>query len=159
SAKVEVHRWLYINTCRGKNSITGQLADGFQVLDVSQDGNPPGTLKSVSIDEDGIVSTTFTNGQTQIFGQIALAKFGAPDQLTKLGNNIYQVSVDSGQAVVSAANTSGLGRILSETLESSNVDLAQEFVNMITAQRAFQANSRTVTTVDDMLQEVLSLKR
>ncbi len=138
---------------------TAQLADGFQVLDVSQDGNPPGTLKSVSIDEDGIVSTTFTNGQTQIFGQIALAKFGAPDQLTKLGNNIYQVSVDSGQAVVSAANTSGLGRILSETLESSNVDLAQEFVNMITAQRAFQANSRTVTTVDDMLQEVLSLKR
>jgi flagellar hook protein FlgE len=99
----------------------------------------------------------FTNAQSRAIGQIA--KFAAPEGLAKLGRNLYGESFGSGQPIVSAAGTGGLGRVLSNTLELSNVDLAAEFVNMITSQRSFQANSRVITTSDELLQELVNLKR
>jgi flagellar hook protein FlgE len=113
----------------------------------------------VSISQDGRITGVFTNGQTRTIGQVALAKFVAPTALTKLGKNLYAQTYDSGQPLVGAAGTSGLGSIVSNSLELSNVDLAQEFVNMISAQRGFEANSRIITTTDELMQEVVNLKR
>ncbi len=128
-------------------------------MHLSQDGYPAGSLTNISISEDGIITGVFTNGQTRAIGRIALAKFIASDKLSKLGRNLYAESYDSGQPVVGMANTSGLGRVLSNSLELSNVDLAEEFVKMISAQRGFQANSRIITTTDEMLQELVNLNR
>ncbi|MFN3480622.1 MAG: flagellar hook-basal body complex protein, partial [Thermodesulfovibrionales bacterium] len=118
-----------------------------------------GALKNIVISEDGVITGVFTNGQTRPIGQVALARFVAPTGLTKLGRNLYAESFDSGQPIVGMPETSGLGRVLSHTLELSNVDLAEEFVKMISAQRGFQANSRIITTTDDLLQEMINLKR
>ncbi|KAF0122575.1 MAG: flagellar hook protein FlgE, partial [bacterium] len=86
-------------------------------------------------------------------------RFVAPASLTKLGRNLYAESFDSGIPIIGKAGTSGLGRILSNNLELSNVDLAEEFVKMISAQRGFQANSRVITTTDELMQELVNLKR
>ncbi|MBF0343144.1 MAG: flagellar hook protein FlgE [Nitrospirae bacterium] len=138
---------------------SSQLADSFQVLNATQDGRAPGVMKGLSIDEAGTIYGVFTNGQSRVLGKMALTRFNAPDKLTKMGQNLFRESNSSGQAITGIPKTSGMGRVLSGSLEQSNVDLAGEFVTMIAAQRAFQANSRTVTTVDDMMQEILSLKR
>jgi len=138
---------------------TTQLASSFAVLRLDQDGYSSGALKNLIISEAGVMTGVFTNGQTRNVGQIALAKFIAPTELVKLGRNLYGESFDSGQAIVSAPGTSGLGRVASNTLELSNVDLAAEFVKMITAQRGFQANSRIITTTDELMSEIVNLKR
>jgi flagellar hook protein FlgE len=128
-------------------------------MSLSQDGYPAGFLKNIIISEDGVITGVFTNGQTRTIAQVALARFLAPTELTKLGRNLYAESFDSGQPIVGMPETSGLGRVLSNTLELSNVDLAEEFVKMISAQRGFQANSRIITTTDELLQEMVNLKR
>ncbi|MBE0602747.1 MAG: flagellar hook-basal body complex protein, partial [Deltaproteobacteria bacterium] len=138
---------------------TMQYASEFAVLAIDQDGYASGALESLTISDDGRMTGIFSNGQTRLIGQIALAKFIAPTELVKLGGNLYGESSGSGQPIVSSPGTSGLGDIASNTLELSNVDLAQEFVNMITAQRGFQANSRIITTTDELMAEVVNLKR
>lgn len=138
---------------------TTQFASNYGVMHLSQDGYPAGNLDNMMISENGIITGIFTNGQTRAIGQIALGKFIAPDRLAKLGRNLYSESFDSGQPIVGMADTSGLGRVLSNSLELSNVDLAEEFVKMISAQRGFQANSRIITTTDELLQELVNLKR
>lgn len=138
---------------------TTQFASDFAVLSLSQNGYSSGNLKNMTISADGMITGIFTNGQTRAIGQIALAKFIAPDELTKLGRNLFAESYGSGQPIVGMAATSGLGRVLSNTLELSNVDLAAEFVKMISSQRGFQANSRIITTTDELLQEMVNLKR
>jgi flagellar hook protein FlgE len=138
---------------------SSQFAADFSVVRLSQNGFSAGFLKSVAVSEDGVITGIFTNGQTRQIGQVALAKFIAPSDLTKAGRNLYTESYDSGQPIVGTAGTSGLGRTLSNALELSNVDLAEEFVRMITAQRGFQANSRVITTTDEMIAELVNLKR
>ncbi len=138
---------------------TMQYASSFAVLKVAQDGYSSGALKNLIISDAGVMTGNFTNGQTRLIGQVALAKFIAPTELVKLGRNLYGESFASGQPIVSAPGTSGLGRVASNTLELSNVDLAVEFVKMISAQRGFQANSRIITTTDELMQEVVNLKR
>ncbi len=141
------------------NTGTMQYASSFAVLKLDQDGYSSGSLKNLIISDAGVMTGNFTNGQTRLIGQVALAKFIAPTELVKLGRNLYGESFASGQPIVSAPGTSGLGRIASNTLELSNVDLAVEFVKMISAQRGFQANSRIITTTDELMQEVVNLKR
>jgi flagellar hook protein FlgE len=136
-----------------------QLASESSTIFQSQDGFPAGTLKGLSISQNGVISGIFTNGQIKPIAQLALAKFMAPTQLTKFGRNLYAESFDSGVAIIGTPNNSGLGRVLSNTLELSNVDLAEEFVRMISAQRGFQANSRVITTTDELMQELVNLKR
>lgn len=138
---------------------TTQYSSAFAVNNMTQDGFSSGSLKNVTVDEQGIITGIFTNGQTRTIGQITLAKFVAPTALLKSGRNLYSESSKSGQALVGAASTSGLGRTMSNTLELSNVDLAGEFVKMISAQRGFQANSKIITTTDELLNEVVNLKR
>jgi len=136
-----------------------QFASAFSVLSLNQDGYASGSLKSVSVSDAGVITGSFTNGQTRSLGQIALARFIAPAGLSKLGRNLYGESFDSGQPVVGTANTSGIGKVASNSLELSNVDLAEEFVKMIAAQRGFQANSRVITTTDELMTEMVNLKR
>ncbi len=138
---------------------TTQFASPFSVLSISQDGYSAGSLKTITISEDGIITGIFTNGQTRIMGQIALARFVASAELLKMGRNLFAETYGSGQPIIGNPTTSGLGRVLSNTLELSNVDLAEEFIKMISAQRGFQANSRVVSAVDDLMQELVNMKR
>lgn len=138
---------------------TTQYAAAFAVNNMTQDGFSSGSLKNVTVNEQGIITGIFTNGQTRTIGQITLAKFVAPTALLKSGRNLYSESFKSGQALVGAAGNSGLGRTMSNTLELSNVDLAEEFVKMISSQRGFQANSKIITVTDELLNEVVNLKR
>jgi flagellar hook protein FlgE len=138
---------------------TTQFSSGFSVSSFSQDGYGAGVFQSISFNEGGIISAVFTNGQSKTIGQMALARFLDPGGLNKLGRNMFSETFDSGQPVIGAPETSGLGRLLSNTLELSNVDLSTEFVKLISAQRAFQANSRVITTTDEMMQDLVNLKR
>ena len=101
----------------------------------------------------------YTNGSNRTIGQVALATFTNPGGLEKAGENTYVVSNNSGDANIGPSGIAGKGKVIAGTLEMSNVDLAQEFTDMIVTQRGFQASSRTITTSDQMLQELLTLKR
>jgi len=125
----------------------------------SQSGSPMGTLQSFTIGGDGTINGVFSNGRTRPLGQIALANFTNPAGLEKAGNSTFRATVNSGNAQIGAPGTGGRGAILSSTLEMSNVDLAAEFTNLIIAQRGYQANSRVITSSDELLQELVNLKR
>ena len=124
-----------------------------------QDGYAAGNLRGVSVDESGVVFGAYSNGQLTPLYQVVLADFPSYFGLNKLGHNLYAESPASGQAMPGVALRGSFGSISPSAIEMSNVDLAQEFVKMITTQRAFQANSRVITTSDEILQELISLKR
>ncbi|AWB11104.1 flagellar hook protein FlgE [Thermodesulfobium acidiphilum] len=124
----------------------------------SQDGYSSGSLQSYSIDQSGVITGTYSNGLTNAIGQIALANFPNPSGLTSNGSNIYSTSSNSGTAQIGAAGSGGIGTIIPSALEMSNVDLSQQFTNLITTERGYEANARVITTSDQMLQELLSLK-
>ncbi len=136
-----------------------QYASPSTVALQSQDGYASGSLESFAIDGNGVITGLYSNGRTQVIGQVALALFTNPGGLLKAGSNLYAESSNSGPAAVGAAGTGGRGTLTAGALEMSNVDLAQEFTNMITAQRGFQANARVITTSDELLQELISLRR
>jgi flagellar hook-basal body protein len=120
-----------------------------------KDGNEPGTLQDLSIGPDGKLTGRYSNGQTKLLGQIAVATFQNPAGLEKVGSNLFAVTANSGQW----AGVGETGEIIAGALEMSNVDLSMEFNEMITTQRGFQANSRIITVSDEMLQELVNLKR
>jgi flagellar hook protein FlgE len=124
-----------------------------------QNGYPSGVLRDISMGEDGMVTAHYSNGQLVPYYQIALADFPSYHGLTKMGSNLYTESVASGQPLVGTAGTGRLGEISPSSLEMSNVDLAQEFVKIITTQRAYQANSQVITASDEMLAELMNIKR
>jgi len=136
-----------------------QFASDSSATFIGQDGFGSGQLASVRIDAEGFVAGIFTNGQTRVLGQVAVAGFSAPDQLERVGGNLLQQTQSSGQPVVGAPGGGGRASIISGSLEQSNVDLAQQFVRMIAAQRSFQANSKTITTADQLLTELINLRR
>lgn len=124
-----------------------------------QDGYPMGSLVDFTVSNTGVITGIYSNGLNQVLGQIALANFGNPGGLTRVGSNLFEVSVNSGEPLIGAPGTGGRGNLYVGALEMSNVDLASEFTNMIITQRGFQANSRIITTSDEMLQELVNLKR
>ena len=127
---------------------------------VSRDGNYPGQLSGISIGTDGKITGRYSNGATKLLGQIVLAQFKNPPGLEKVGNNLFVTTTNSGDFDgIGVDPTSGGTSLLGGVLEMSNVDLSSEFTEMITTQRGFQANSRVITTSDDMLQELVNLKR
>lgn len=136
-----------------------QFGSPSGVVSQTQNGYSSGSLEQINIDKQGRVVAQFTNGQTRSLAQIVLSRFVNPDGLVSNGNNHFLETIESGAALSGAPTTNGLGRVLSETIEQSNVDLGKEFVDMIITQRAFQANSRAITTSDEMLQELVNLKR
>jgi flagellar hook protein FlgE len=136
-------------------------ADGRYLLDTS--GTPigiPKTAQSISIGADGTVSYVDSTGTLRTLGnKIQLAKFANNDGLEKVGDNLFRQTANSGTPTTGAPGTNGTGTIVAGTLEMSNVDLAEEFTEMIVAQRGFQANTRIITTSDEILQELVNLKK
>ncbi len=136
-----------------------QVAGPTTVESGAVDGWPTGTLESFSFDSNGVISGFYSNGKNRVLGQIALANFANPSGLIKVGKNLFVESNNSGGADIGAAGTSGRGTVAPTALEMSNVDLAEEFTQMIITQRGFQANSRVITVSDELLQELVNLKR
>lgn len=126
---------------------------------IGQDGYGLGILEKIAIDKAGNISGIFSNGVTRVLAQIVLADFSNQAGLRKAGGSMYQTSANSGEAVEGTAGATVAGNISSGALESSAVDIAQEFTNMIVAQRGFQANARIITTSDQMLDELVNIKR
>jgi flagellar hook protein FlgE len=136
-----------------------QYASTDTAAAVSQDGADMGVLESFSMAPDGQMIGIFSNGVREALCQVAVASFDNPPGLEKAGGSLYQGTVNSGTAAIGVAGEGGRGAMASGTLEMSNVDLAQEFTNLIIAQRGFQANSRVITSSDEMLQELVNIKR
>lgn len=138
---------------------TTSYAQGSTTLDQSQDGYTAGFLQNLSVDRDGVITGRYSNGQVLELFVVTLANFNNNAGLRRDGGNLFTETRESGSAITNRPNSAGLGGIASNSLEQSNVDLAQEFVKMITTQRGFQANSKVITTTDSMLGELIMLKR
>ena len=136
---------------------TTQHAGGFDINDQKQNGYSTGRLKSLDIDSEGVVFARFTNGQAQVLGQVALANFRNPEGLTPLGDTAWAESFESGNATIGAPRTATFGRIKSSALEDSNVDLSDQLVRLIIAQRNFQANAKTIETTNQITQTILNI--
>jgi flagellar hook protein FlgE len=136
---------------------TTQYGGDFGVSSIVQNGFATGQLSTVSIDGTGIVSAVYTNGRTTQLGQIAMANFPNPGGLKQLGDTNWAATFQSGTVIEGTASSAGFGSLQSGALESSNVDLTTELVNMITAQRAFQANAQAITTANQNSQTVISI--
>ncbi len=143
----------------GQTDGISHFATTSTVIASEQDGYSAGTLESVKIDNSGVITGSFSNGNSRVMAQLVLATFNNPSGLLKVGDNIYDVSSNSGQPVYGLAGTTVNATILPGAIETSNVDIAEEFTNMIVTQRAFQANARTITTSDEILEETVNLKR
>ena len=134
-----------------------QFGDAFGVDSVTQNGYTTGSLTGMNISSTGVVQANFTNGQSKTLGQVALANFANPQGLQQEGNNEWQQSFDSGTAVNGVAGGSGFGTIQSGSLESSNVDITAQLVNMITAERSFQANAQMISATDQVTQSIINI--
>ncbi|WP_085316796.1 flagellar hook protein FlgE [Derxia lacustris] len=135
-----------------------QYGATFGMTSITQDGYSPGTLAGFSIANDGTIQGRYTNGQTKAQGRVVLTDFANPQGLAALGDNQWAETTASGQPVVGKAGTGNLGMMQSGALEEANVDLTSELVNMITAQRTYQANAQTVKTMDSMLQTLVNMR-
>jgi len=141
------------------NPIITQYAAPSTTSQTTITGYPMGNLSTFAVDSQGVIQGIFDNGQVQVLGQVALANFNNPQGLIKNGQNTYSVSLSSGEPAIGVPGTGGRGNIAGNALELSNVDIATEFTSLIMAQRGYQANSRVITTSDEVLQEAINLKR
>jgi flagellar hook protein FlgE len=150
----------------GKDIASG--GDGLQVSQyganseaykTTQDGYSSGSLTSLKFDDDGKLSALYSNGENVVVGQVALAKFESPEDLMRVGGNKFKETRTSGQPTIGSAMAGGRGSISSKSLEASTTDIANEFINLMTAQRNFQANSKVIGVGDELLGEVINLKR
>ncbi|MBL8505625.1 flagellar hook protein FlgE [Methylobacillus glycogenes] len=135
-----------------------QFANSFNESDLFQDGYAAGRLSSFSVGADGSILGRYSNGQSSVLGQVALANFRNLNGLQPLGDNLWAETSDSGPPIVGVANSGGLGVLQSYRVEESNVDLTAELVNMITAQRVYQANAQTIKTEDQIMQTLVNLR-
>ncbi len=135
-----------------------QFGNNFGVNSLSQDGFTTGRLTGVSVDAEGVVFARFTNGQSTSLGKLALANFVNPQGLQQIGDTAWAESFQSGDALLGEAGTASFGNIQSGALEASNVDLTAQLVNMITAQRNFQANAQMISTADTVTQTVIDIR-
>ncbi len=146
---------------RGGKGIEGTKQYGREsdLLSWGQDGASAGTITNMSFNDQGVLTALYSNGEARDLAQICLAKFENPEGLFKVGNNRLKESREGGVPSIGVAGQAGRGKLFAKSLERSTVDLGSEFVNLIQAQRGFQANSKTITTTDQLLEEVINLKR
>lgn len=149
-----------ITTKKGKG-ITGSKQYGKEsdLITWKQDGSAAGTITSLSFSDEGVLTALYSNGAAQDLAQIGIAKFENAEAMYKVGNNRFKEARDSGSPAVGKAGSAGRGRLFAKSLERSTVDLAMEFVGLIQNQRGFQANAKTITTTDELLGEIIQLKR
>ncbi len=140
----------------GLDGVT-QFGTPSNITNITQDGYASGSLKSIEVDSGGIISGNYTNGTTQQIAQVVMAKFTNETALKRVGSNNYIETLQSGPPVLTKPGSSGTGSVVSSTLEQSNVDLANELIRMVVIQRGFQANSRTITTINDLLAQLVTL--
>ncbi len=127
------------------------------ILSITQDGEGIGSVSSISIESDGRIFALLSNGQSATIGTLGMVNFSNPEGLTRIGNNLLQQSADSGEPIVGRPKTGTFGGVSSGSIELSTVDIANEFVRIITLQRGFQANSRIITTINQLLNEIIQL--
>ncbi len=137
---------------------TTQFGSAFAVNNLTQDGYTTGRLAGVDIDEEGVVFARYTNGQSSALGKVAMAKFNNQQGLRQIGDSNWAESFQSGQPQFGEAGTSSFGQIQSGALEASNVDIAAQLVNLITAQRNFQANAEVISTADTLAQTIINIR-
>ena len=135
-----------------------QFGSEFSVSSLGQDGFAPGRLTSVEVDDTGVIFARYTNGEAEILGQLALATFANEQGLTPLGNTSWGESFESGQPLIGAPQTGSFGAVQAGALEESNVDLSEELVRLIIAQRNFQANAKTIETADTVTQAIINIR-
>ena len=136
-----------------------QFGGSSDAAALGQDGSTSGFLRAFAIGDDGVLSGVFSNGRSRPLARLAVASFNNPSGLLKSGDSRFRATTTSGAALVGESGSAGRGTISAGTLEMANVELAQEFTNLIIAQRGFQANSRIITSSDEMLQDLVNLKR
>ena len=151
--------WDLINSSGTTNGKLTGFAAASNNNSLVQDGFSTGTLVGLTTDSTGIISGLFNNGQTDKLFQVTLGDFLSPTGLQRAGSNLFSETADSGQVVLGTAGTGGFGGITGQSLELSNVDLAEQFVTMIQTQQAFQASARIITTADDLMTEAVNLVR
>jgi flagellar hook protein FlgE len=137
---------------------TTQYGSATSEREPSQNGYSAGSLQRYSIDENGVILGQYSNGKSRALGQIAMANFASVDGLIPLGNNAWAESSASGPPQIGVPNAGSMGTLRASSVETSNVDLTEELVNMITAQRVYQANAQTIKTEDSVLQTLVNLR-
>jgi flagellar hook protein FlgE len=137
---------------------TTQTGQAFAPVAQSQDGKSPGVLSSFSIGKDGLIQGSYSNGDTKTLGQVLMVNFANPNGLQPLGSNLYTATADAGSPLIGTPTTGQFGVLQARAVEDSNVDLTTELVNMIVAQRVYQANSQTIKVQDTVLQTLVSLR-
>ena len=149
-----------LTTDKGKGLIgSKQYGKESDLITWKQDGAAAGTITNLSFNDDGVLTALYSNGQAEDLAQVVLSRFENSEGLYKLGNNRFKQSRNSGEASIGKPGSNGRGTLQAKSLEKSTVDLALEFVKLIQNQRAFQANAKTITTTDELLAEVINLKR
>jgi flagellar hook protein FlgE len=148
---------LVLGSASGEGATT-QYSSSSNTVYQSQDGYPPGVLQSISVSQDGIISGSYDNGQILKLYQLTLANFNDDQGLEREGGNLYSATLSSGPAYTSAPGQGGMGKINANSLEESNVDLANQFSEMIIAQTGYEANSKVITTTDEILQTLMNMK-
>lgn len=135
-----------------------QFGQDFEVKQIDQDGFAAGEFSSLNVEGDGRILARFSNGQSEVLGQVALSRFEAPEKLQQVGDTRWQETFESGPPITGAPDTSGLGALEAGALEQSNVNLSEQLVQLITAQRNYQANSQVISTQDQITQEILNIR-
>ncbi len=147
-----------LDTRSGVDGMT-QFSSDFAIHDLNADGFTTGQLEGIYIHDDGTIDGSFNSGRVKQLGRVVLSKFKAQEELTTLGNNRYAESFKSGKPIIDDPGKNGMATVHSKTLEKSNVQLSEQFVNMIEGQRAFQASAKVVTTSDEILADTIQMKR
>jgi len=147
-----------LDTRTGVEGVT-QFANDYKLISADADGMKSGKIESIYVKQDGTIEGSFDSGNSKALGRLVLSDFKAKEKLAQLGKNLYKETYKSGSAIENDPGQNGSGTVNSKTLERSNVELSNEFVNMIEGQRAFQANAKTVTTSDELLSDMIQMKR
>ena len=137
--------------------LSGSMGDIISTMQITSGEGGPGTLLSVSVGDDGVVAGTYSNGASMDLFQIGMARFTNPEGLDKIGNNLYTATGESGDALTGVSGSNGLGRIIPQALEGSNVDLAEEMAHLMLLRRNYQANLKVIETENDMKGDVLDI--
>jgi flagellar hook protein FlgE len=150
---------LNLGTFGVASGVTQYSGQEYTLRDISQDGVPLGSFSTVSLNDNGDLAVNYDNGQSRVIGRVPIVTFSDPDKLQKTDGQAYLRTEESGEARANDASSNGSGKIVSSSLESSNVDIASEFSKLILAQRAYSANTKIVTAADELLQDTLNMRR
>src|ERR1019366_486767 len=148
-----------VGTYGGASGVTQYAGTTYNLEGLSQDGVAPGNYAGVSTQANGTIVVNYNNGQTRTIGQVPLVTFNAPNSLQRQNGQSFTATTGSGDPLAEQVNTNGAGSLVVSSVESSNVDIATEFSKLIVAQQAYSANTKVVTTANDMLQATIAMKQ